>query len=388
MKVMTVVGTRPELIKLSCTINLLDQHLKQILVHTGQNYDYELNGIFYNELKIRQPDYFLNAACDTAAQTVGAIIAKTDELLAKEKPDAFLLLGDTNSCLAAYAAKRHQVPVFHLEAGNRCFDERVPEEINRRLIDHMSDVNLVYTEHARRYLLQEGLRGELVIKVGSPMQEIYNQHMPSIEQSTILKHLNLSTQKYFIVSFHREENVDYENNLGMLLGSLEAIESKYKMPLIISTHPRTRKRLEASGFMLKHPAIKFLPPLGFYDYVYLQMHAFCAISDSGTITEESSLLGFPAITIRQAHERPEGMDEGTLIMTGLQQENILRSIDVVTCYSQKNRISKKIADYDVDNVSHKVLRIILSYTDYVNRTIWNKQSESTNKKNVAAECTR
>lgn len=374
MKIMTIIGTRPELIKLSTTINLLDKHTQQILVHTGQNYDYELNGIFYDELKVRKPDYFLNAACDTPSQTVAAIIAKTDELLATQNPDAFLLLGDTNSCLAAYAAKRHHVPIFHLEAGNRCFDQRVPEEINRKLIDHLSDINLVYTEHARRYLLQEGLRGEIVLKVGSPMQEIYNLHMSNILQSNILNKLNLASQKYFILSFHREENVDNPINFHNLLQSLIEIEDRYKIPLIISTHPRTRKRLEAINFINTHKNMRFLPPLGFYDYVFMQMHAFCAISDSGTITEESSLLGFPAITIRQTHERPEGMDEGTLIMSGLHSENVLQAIDVVTQFPREKRITNKVQDYLVDNFSHKVLRIIFSYTEYVNRVVWGKET--------------
>jgi UDP-N-acetylglucosamine 2-epimerase (non-hydrolysing) len=370
MKIMTVVGTRPELIKLSCTIHLLDQHTKQVLVHTGQNYDYELNEIFFNELNIRKPDYFLEAAQLTAAETVGLIIAKIDELIIKEKPDAFLILGDTNSCMAAYAAKRRQIPIFHLEAGNRCFDLRVPEEINRKLIDHMSDINLVYTEHARRYLLQEGLPGEQIIKVGSPMQEIYNAHREGIQKSPILKNLNLKPQQFFVVSFHREENVDYEHHLQKILNTLIHIKNKYQMPVIVSTHPRTRNRLEALGFQFENSGIHFLKPLGFFDYVQLQQNAFCVISDSGTITEESSILDFPAITMRQAHERPEGMDEGTLIMTGLEEANILKSIEIVA--QNKEKVTKKPMDYDVDFVSHKVLRIIFSYTDYINRVVWSK----------------
>ena len=372
MKVMTVVGTRPELIKLSCTINLLDQHLDQVLVHTGQNYDYELNGIFYQELGIRQPDYFLEAAGATAAETVALVIQKTDELITKEKPDAFLLLGDTNSCISVYAAKRQQVPIFHLEAGNRCFDLRVPEEVNRKIVDHISDVNLVYTEHARRYLLREGLPGELIMKIGSPMQEIYNTHLPNIEKSTILEKLELTPKQYFIVSIHREENVDYEENFTDLLESLNVIAERYKMPVIVSTHPRTRKRLEALSGVVENKLIRFLSPLGFFDYVHLLRNSFCAVSDSGTITEEASILNFPAITIRQAHERPEGMDEGTLIMSGLKSENVLKAIEVMTATTKEQRINKKVADYDVDYVSHKVLRIILSYTDYVNRVIWSK----------------
>ncbi len=371
---MTVVGTRPELIKLSCVIRLLDQHVQQVLVHTGQNYDYELNEIFFSDLGIRKPDYFLNAALPTAAQTVGAIIAKVDELIAQEKPDAFLLLGDTNSCMSAYAAKRRQVPIFHLEAGNRCFDMRVPEEINRKLIDHTSDVNLVYTEHARRYLLEEGLPGELTIKVGSPMQEIYNQHMANIQKSSILQKLNLNKKQYFIVSIHREENVDYDLHLQKLLNALKTIERRFQLPIIVSTHPRTRKRMNDIGHVNDNDKIHFLAPLGFYDYVYLQQNAYCVISDSGTITEESSLLGFPAITVRQAHERPEGMDEGTLIMSGLEAENIIKAIEIVTDSSLTKRITRVVSDYDVDFVSHKVLRIIMSYTEYVNRVVWHKHA--------------
>lgn len=373
MKVMTVVGTRPELIKLSCVIPLLDQYVEHVLVHTGQNYDYELNGIFYDELGVRQPDYYLQAAGNTPAETVGMVIAKTAEILAQERPDAFLLLGDTNSCLAAYAAKRQQVPIFHMEAGNRCFDMRVPEEINRKLVDHTSDVNLVYTEHARRYLLQEGLPGELIIKTGSPMKEIYNRHMTNIDRSTVLTRLNIQKYQYFVVSIHREENVDYAENFTDLLESLQAITEKYQLPIIVSTHPRTRKRLETASINLtENKYISFLAPLGFYDYVHLQKNAFCVISDSGTITEESSLLGFPAITVRQAHERPEGMDEGTLIMTGLEQQTILTSIEIVTSQSREQRVSNIVSDYDVEYVSHKVLRIIMSYTDYVNRVTWRK----------------
>lgn len=373
MKVMTVVGTRPELIKLSCVIKLLDQYAHQVLVHTGQNYDYELNGVFFDELNIRKPDYFLDAARPTAAQTVGEIISGTDVLLAQEKPDAFLLLGDTNSCMAAYAAKRRQIPIFHMEAGNRCFDMRVPEEINRILVDHISDVNLVYTEHARRYLLAEGLAGELVIKTGSPLQEIYNEHMTNIQKSQILTKLNLKRKEFFIVSIHREENVDYEKHFDALLNSLLMIEEKYKMPVIVSTHPRTRKRLEEmKGIDFGHADIRFLPALGFFDYVFLQQNAFCVVSDSGSVTEESSILGFPAITIREAHERPEGMDEGTLIMSGLNDKDILNAIAIVTETSREKRVTEKVIDYDVNNVSHKVLRIILSYTHYVNRVTWSK----------------
>ncbi|ACM20490.1 UDP-2-acetamido-2,6-dideoxy-beta-L-mannose 2-epimerase, putative [Geotalea daltonii FRC-32] len=372
MKVMTIVGTRPEIIKLSRVIAELDRHVQHILVHSGQNYDYELNGIFFNELGIRKPDYFLEAVGPTVAHTIGNVIAKADEVLEKEQPAALLLLGDTNSCLAAIAAKRRKIPIFHMEAGNRCFDLRVPEEINRKIVDHISDINMTYTEHARRYLMAEGLRPETVLKTGSPMKEVLAHHRGQIDSSDVLKRLELQKMGYFLVSAHREENVDSEANFANLLESLSAIAETYDKPVIVSTHPRTRKRLEEKGTATLDNRIKFLKPLGFPDYVKLQMNAACVISDSGTITEESSILGFPAVTIRQAHERPEGMDEGTLIMCGLESEAVLKAIEVVMCQVSDSSPFRIVEDYDVDNVSLKVLRVILSYTDYVNRNVWKK----------------
>jgi len=372
MKVITIVGTRPEIIKLSRVIAELDQHLEHILIHTGQNYDYELNGIFFEELGIRKPDYFLEAAGETLAQTIGNVIAKADEVFAKEKPDALLLLGDTNSCLSSIAAKRRKIPIFHMEAGNRCFDLRVPEEINRKIVDHISDINMTYTEHARRYLLAEGVRAETVIKTGSPMKEVIEHHMKQIESSNVLLNLELKKNDYFVVSTHREENVDSEINFENLLNSLSAIIKKFNKTIIVSTHPRTKKRLEDKRVDGLDNRIQFLKPLGFIDYIKLQMNASCVISDSGTITEESSILNFPAVTIRQAHERPEGMDEGTLIMCGLEEESVIQSIEVVMAQFTNNNKFKIVEDYNVDNVSKKVLRIILSYTGYINRNVWKK----------------
>ena len=373
LKVMTIVGTRPEIIKLSRVISELDRHVTHILVHSGQNYDYELNGIFFSEMGIRKPDYFLEAVGKSVAHTIGNVIAKADDVMEKEQPDALLLLGDTNSCLAAIAAKRRKIPIFHMEAGNRCFDLRVPEEINRKIVDHISDINMTYTEHARRYLVAEGLRPETVIKTGSPMKEVLAHHREQIDASDVLSRLELQAGEYFVVSAHREENVDSEVNFFNLLQSLSAIAKRYDKSVIFSTHPRTRNRLEAIGTGNLDNRIKFMKPLGFPDYIKLQMSAACVISDSGTITEESSILGFPAVTIRQAHERPEGMDEGTLIMCGLKPETVMQSMDVVMSQSTEHheRFST-VADYNVDNVSQKVLRIILSYTDYVNRTVWKK----------------
>jgi len=373
LKVMTIVGTRPEIIKLSRVISELDLHVAHILVHTGQNYDYELNGIFFSEMGIRKPDYFLEAVGESVAHTIGNVIAKADDVLKKEQPDALLLLGDTNSCLAAIAAKRRKIPIFHMEAGNRCFDLRVPEEINRKIVDHISDINMTYTEHARRYLLAEGLRPETVIKTGSPMKEVLTFHREQIDASDVLERLKLLQEGYFLVSAHREENVDSEVNFSNLLQSLSAIAERYAKPVIVSTHPRTRKRLEEKGTTGLDSRIQFLKPLGFPDYVKLQKNAACVISDSGTITEESSILGFPAVTIRQAHERPEGMDEGTLVMCGLDANSVMKSIEVVMSQivGHQERF-RTVEDYNVDNVSYKVLRIILSYTDYVNRTVWKK----------------
>jgi len=373
LKLMTLVGTRPEIIKLCRVIHELDKHTEHILVHSGQNYDYELNEIFFQQLAIRKPDYFLNAVGENAAHTIGNVIAGSDDLLAKVCPDAFLLLGDTNSCLSAIAAKRRKIPIFHMEAGNRCFDQRVPEEINRKIIDHISDINLPYTEHARRYLLAEGLKPETVIKTGSPMKEVLTHYRPQIEASDILDRLKLEAGRYFVVSAHREENIDNDTNFSDLMTSLKAIANTYDLPLIVSTHPRTRNRMESLKLGELDQRIHFLKPLGFLDYVKLQMHARCVVSDSGTITEESSILSFPAVTIRQAHERPEGMDEGTLIMCGLKAESVLEAITVASAhYAETTRPFNIVADYDTANVSQKVLRIIMSYTDYVNRTVWHQ----------------
>ena len=373
LKVMTIVGTRPELIKLSRVIAELDKFTDHILVHTGQNYDYELNEVFFKDLGLKKPEYFLDAIGDTTAGTIGNIIIKTDEVLVKEKPDAVLLYGDTNSCLSVISAKRRKIPIFHMEAGNRCFDQRVPEEINRKIVDHTSDINMTLTEHARRYLIAEGIRPETILKTGSSMLEVLNFHKSQIDESKILSQLNLQKNDYFLVSTHREENIDSDKNFDALLESLNAIATKYKKRIIVSTHPRTRKRLEAVDNNYFHNKIEFMKPLGFFDYIALQINAMCVVSDSGTITEESSLLGFPAVTIRQAHERPEGMDEGTLIMCGLSKDKVLDSIDVVVAqHSDKQSNFKIISDYNVDNVSKKVLRIILSYTEYVNRTVWHK----------------
>ena len=373
MKVMTIVGTRPEIIKLSRVMAELEEYVDHVLVHTGQNYDYELNEIFFEDLGVKKPDYFLDVAGKSVAHTIGNVIARSDDIMEKERPDAVLLYGDTNSCLAVISAKRRKIPVFHFEAGNRCFDQRVPEELNRKVLDHLSDINMPLTEHARRHLIAEGIKPETVIKTGSPMKEILTHHKESINKSNILEKLKLTKREYFIVSLHREENVDSEQNFGDFLDSLNALADKYGYPVIVSTHPRTKKRLEDLDSIDMNEKVSFLKPLGFFDYVKMQVDACCVISDSGTITEESSILNFPAITIRQAHERPEGMDEGTLIMTGLKRGLILDAIDVVRNQSaQKERAFKLVADYDVDNFSKKVLRIIMSYTDYINRTVWHK----------------
>ena len=370
---MTIVGTRPEIIKLSRVMAELDKYTEHIIVHTGQNFDYELNEIFFKELHIRKPDYFLDAAGKNAAETIANVIQKSDALMETVKPDAVLLYGDTNSCLSVISAKRRKIPIFHMEAGNRCFDQRVPEEINRKIVDHLSDINMPLSEHARRYLLAEGLRPETVIKTGSPMTEVLLYHKDEIERNEVLEKEGLRKGEYFIVSTHREENVDSEKNFSDLLASLNAIVDKYQKKVIVSTHPRTRKKLESIGFVNSNPMIEFMKPFGFMEYVKLQQNAFCVISDSGTITEESSILHFPAITIRQAHERPEGMDEGTLIMSGLDSVRIMESVEVVTRqYAEGKDAIHSIQDYAADNVSKKVVRIILSYTDYVNRTVWHK----------------
>ena len=374
LKVMTIIGTRPEIIKLSRVINELDRFTKQIIVHTGQNFDYELNEIFFNQLQIRKPDYFLDAAGSSASATIANVITKSDEVMEMEKPDAVLLYGDTNSCLSVISAKKRKIPIFHMEAGNRCFDQRVPEEINRKIVDHLSDINMPLSEHARSYLLDEGLRPETIIKTGSPMREVLEFHKSDIDNSNILEKEDLQKGEYFIVSTHREENVDSEKNFADLLESLNAIVDKYQKKVIVSTHPRTRKKLESLEFVNDNPMIEFMKPFGFLDYIKLQMNAFCVISDSGTITEESSILKFPAITVRQAHERPEGMDEASVIMTGLRKETILNAIDVVTAhYAEGENTIHSISDYSPDNVSKKVVRIILSYTDYINRTVWHKE---------------
>jgi UDP-N-acetylglucosamine 2-epimerase (non-hydrolysing) len=373
LKVMTIVGTRPEIIKLSRVITELDRQVHHVLVHTGQNFDYELNEVFFEQLGLRKPDHFLQAAAKTAAGTIGNVIMQADLVMAREQPDALLILGDTNSCLAAISAKRRKIPVFHMEAGNRCFDERVPEEVNRRIVDHLSDINLPYTEHARRYLLREGIRPETVIKTGSPMREVLIYYEAKIAASGVLKRLKLVPRNYFLVSAHREENIDNPENLDDLLASLDAIVKRYRKRVIVSTHPRTRKTLATLERKALPAKVEFLKPLGFIDYVKLQTHAFCVLSDSGTLTEESALLAFPAVMIRQAHERPEGMDEGTLIMSGLVPEKVLAAVDAtIHSYARVEQPFRVPPDYAVDNVSHKVVRIILSYTDYVNRTVWFK----------------
>jgi UDP-N-acetylglucosamine 2-epimerase (non-hydrolysing) len=374
LKIMTIVGTRPEVIKLCRVIAELQHHVQHILVHTGQNHDYELNEIFFKQLKLKKPDYFLGVVGSTTAETIGNVIAKSDDIMAKENPHALLLLGDTNSCLSAISAKKRKIPIFHMEAGNRCFDQNVPEEINRKIVDHISDINLPYSEHARRYLIAEGIRPETIIKTGSPMKEVLEYYKADIETSDILKKLKLNPRKYFVVSAHREENIDSDTNFHNLLHSLNTIAETYDMPVIISTHPRTRKRLESLQISFElDKRIRTLKPLGFPDYIRLQINSFCVISDSGTITEESSIMNFPAVTIRQAHERPEGMDEGTVIMCGLKSERILQSIEVATKQFNPNaRTFRLVGDYESENISKKVVRIIISYIDYVNRTIWHK----------------
>jgi UDP-N-acetylglucosamine 2-epimerase (non-hydrolysing) len=372
MKIVTVVGTRPEIIRLSRVIAALDRYMTQIIVHTGQNYDYELNQVFFEDLEIRKPDYFLEAAGRTASETVGLVIARVDALLEKERPDALLVLGDTNSCLAAYPAKRRKVPVFHMEAGNRCFDQRVPEEINRRIIDHISDINMPYSSISREYLLREGLPPDRVIKTGSPMYEVLHYYMPKIERSNVLARLGLEPKSYFLVSFHREENVDSEENLANFVKVLESLVAEYGGRVIVTTHPRTRKRLEERGVQL-NLAIELHKPFCLSDYVKLELEARAVLSDSGTITEESSILNFPALNIREAHERPEGMEEAAVMMTGFEMDRIYQGLAILMEQSLgKSRSLQLVADYNVPNVSEKVVRIILSYTDYVNRLVWHK----------------
>ena len=372
IKVMTIVGTRPEIIKLSQVMKEMDKHTEHVIVHTGQNYDYELNELFFDQLDIRKPDIFLEAIKGTPSETIGDIIAKSDKVFNKINPEAVLVYGDTNSCLSVISAKRRKIPIFHMEAGNRCFDQRVPEEINRKIVDHLSDINLPLSEHARKYLISEGIKPETIIKIGSPMKEVLNANMEKIISSDILKIEGLTPKKYIVMSIHREENVDLHNNFNNLLDSIDAIAVKYGLPIVISTHPRTRKKLEEVKYQQNNKLVKFAKPYGFHEYINLQMNAFCTISDSGTITEEASILNLPAITIRNAHERPEGMDEGVLIMSGLNKDRVLESIDVVTSKYTSTENIHIVKDYDVDNVSMKVLRIILSYTDYINRTVWYK----------------
>ena len=373
LKVMTIVGTRPELIKMSRVIAEFDQHTEHVLVHTGQNYDYELNQVFFDDLGIRKPNYFLEAVGENAAQTIARVIEKSDEVMEKEKPDAVMLYGDTNSCLAVIAAKRRKIPVFHMEAGNRCFDQRVPEELNRKVLDHLSDINMVLTEHARRYLIAEGIRPETIIKTGSHMREVLDYYRPKILQSEMLQRMGLTANKFFIVSAHREENVDTPQNLMDMVETLNALAETYNHPVIVSTHPRTRKRLDALNLGKLDPNIQFLKPFGFCDYIKLQMEALCVVSDSGTITEEGSLLNLPAITIRNAHERPEGMDVGTLIMSGLKKDRVLDAVRVIIAQHDKtSRVMHPVQDYEAGPVSKVVLRVVLSYVDYVNRTVWSR----------------
>lgn len=371
LKVMTVVGTRPEIIRLSAVIKKLEESnaIDHVLVHTGQNYDYELNEVFFKDLKLKKPDYFLYTATGNAIQTIGNILIKIDPILEKEKPDAFLVLGDTNSCLAAIAAKRRQIPIFHMEAGNRCFDQRVPEETNRKIVDHIADINLTYSDIAREYLISEGFPADRVIKTGSPMFEVLNSRREDIQKSDILERLGLEEGKYFVVSAHREENINSEKNFLDLVDSLNAVAETYRLPIIVSTHPRTRKMIDEKGVKF-NSLIRTLKPLGFNDYVKLQIKAKAVLSDSGTISEESSILGLRALNIREAHERPEAMEEAAVMMVGLKKERILQGLKILE--TQENRTLEIVRDYSMLNISDKVIRIILSYTDYVNRVVWKK----------------
>jgi UDP-N-acetyl-L-fucosamine synthase len=371
LKVMTVVGTRPEIIRLSAVINKLEESdaIDHTLVHTGQNYDYELNEVFFKDFNLKKPDYFLNAAGGTAVETIGNILVKIDPIMEEVKPDAFLVLGDTNSCLCAIAAKRRHIPIFHMEAGNRCFDQRVPEETNRKIVDHTADINLTYSDIAREYLLREGFPSDRIIKTGSPMFEVLNSRKDDIEGSDVIERLNLEEENYFVVSAHREENINSDTNFLDLVESLNAIAEKYNMPVIVSTHPRTRKMIESKGVEF-NPLVRTMKPLGFNAYVKLQIKAKAVLSDSGTISEESSILGFRALNIRQAHERPEAMEEAAVMMVGLRKERILQGLKVLE--TQETDTLKLVGDYSMSNVSDKVIRIILSYTDYVNRVVWGK----------------
>jgi UDP-N-acetylglucosamine 2-epimerase (non-hydrolysing) len=371
LKVMTVVGTRPEIIRLSRVMAKLDKYCDHTIVHTGQNYDYELNEIFFNDLGVRKPDYFLNAAGSSAAQTIGQVIIKVDEVLQEVEPEALLILGDTNSCISAIPAKRRKVPIFHMEAGNRCFDQRVPEETNRKIVDHTSDINLTYSSIAREYLLKEGLPADRIIKTGSPMFEVLEYYKNQRDNSDVLDRLNLQKGKYFVVSAHREENIDSDKNLYKLVEILNSVASTYDLPVIVSTHPRTRKKIEAKGIEF-HKNIQLLKPLGFHDYVHLQEHAKVTLSDSGTITEESSILNFPALNLREAHERPEGFEEAAVMMTGLEVDRVMQGIKILEDQSNEDRLLRLVSDYAMPNVSDKMVRIIQSYTDFVNRVVWKK----------------
>jgi UDP-N-acetyl-L-fucosamine synthase len=369
MKVMTVVGTRPEIIRLSRVMAKLDALTDHVVVHTGQNYDYELNEVFFRDLELRDPDHFLGAAGATAAETIGQVIIQTDKILEAEKPEAVLLLGDTNSCLAVIPAKRRKIPVFHMEAGNRCFDERVPEEINRRIVDHAADINLPYSDIAREYLLAEGIPAERIIKTGSPMFEILGHYRAGIEGSKVLETLGVQPRQYFLVSAHREENVDAERQIRRLTETLNAIAAQFGLPVLVSTHPRTRNRIEQHGLEFD-PLVRLLKPFGFLDYNALQMHARAVLSDSGTISEESSILNFPALNIREAHERPEAMEEGSVMLAGLGRERVLQCLAVLDSQGRETRSFRLVSDYSMPNVSDKVVRLILSYTDFVKRTVW------------------
>jgi UDP-N-acetylglucosamine 2-epimerase len=372
LKVLTLVGTRPEIIRLSRVITKLDQYCDHIFVHTGQNYDFELSQIFFNDLKLRKPDYYLDASGPSAAETIGNIISKVDSVLVKEMPDAVLILGDTNSCLGAISAKRRKIPIFHMEAGNRCFDFRVPEEINRRIVDHVADINLTYSSIAREYLLKEGLPSDMVIKVGSPMKEVFDFYRNEIESSDILHKLDLTKNQYFLVSAHREENIESIENFNKLVHLLNSIADKYNYPVIVSTHPRARKKIEEQSAHF-HKAVRLLKPLGYIDYNQLQLSAKVTLSDSGTITEEASLMGFPALNIRESHERPEGMEEAAVMLVGLNMDRVIQSIEILNNDYIKDRpLMNTVSDYNVDNVSEKIVRIIHSYTDYVNRVVWKK----------------
>ena len=373
LKVMTVVGTRPEIIRLSRVLARLDESCEHILVHTGQNYDYELSQIFFEDLGIRKPDYFLDAAASSAsaAETIGKIIIAMDPLLTKVRPDAMLILGDTNSCLSVIPAKRQKIPVFHMEAGNRCFDQRVPEEINRRIVDHTADVNLTYSSIAREYLLREGLPPDLVIKTGSPMAEVLGYYHDSIAASPILSVMQLAKRKYFVVSAHREENIDSPASFTKLVGVLNALAQEYQLPVIVSCHPRTKKKLDESEVTFNH-YVKLMKPMGFYDYIKLQLDAKVVLSDSGTITEESSILGFPALNLREAHERPEGMEEAAVMMVGLELDRIKQGLSIIESQTHSMRMTNLVSDYAAMNVSEKVVRLVHSYTDYVNRVVWKK----------------